>query len=170
MSTKTRFFTVWLLTLSLMGAVALTAFLSLPAKAQSRGAGPPIRLVRTTFDPLVESPALPHDLVLRAYPEGFGLYLLQFDGPIQASWKDDARRLGVQLFDYVPDYAFLAWMNEASVARAAAQPRRSRARSAWGCPIWATRSFCPSCSANKPQIPQIPRIFQSVESVVQILI
>ena len=34
--------------------------------------------------------------------------LIQFVGPIQEGWKNKIQRLGVQLFDYVPNYSFIA--------------------------------------------------------------
>jgi PKD repeat protein len=120
MSIKTRFFTAWFLAISLTGVVALAALLSRPAQAEP-GHGPLIRLARATFDPLVGLPRLPGDLTLQSLADG-GLYLVQFDGPIQAAWKDDLRRANVRLFDYVPDYAFLAWMDGSAASRAAALP------------------------------------------------
>jgi uncharacterized repeat protein (TIGR01451 family) len=83
----------------------------------------PIRLVRATFDPLVTQPDLPEGLTLQTYPaQRSGLYLVQFYGPIQKAWKTKLDRMGIQLFDYIPDYAFLAWMNEAEAAEAARLP------------------------------------------------
>lgn len=119
---RTRLFTVGLLALGLTGAIFLTASPSLPAKGEP-APGPLIHLVRATFDPLAGPPDLPHDLTLRSYPSGTsGAYLVQFDGPLQAGWKDDLRHLGVQLFDYIPDYTFLAWMDGATAARVADHP------------------------------------------------
>jgi subtilisin family serine protease len=120
---RTRSFDIRFLILGLITVLALISVLSsAPAQAEPQRAYP-IRLVRATFDPLVDLPELPDNLILSAYPAGQpGLYLLQFDGPIQPGWKDDLSRLGVQLYDYVPDFAFLAWMDGAAAARAAAHP------------------------------------------------
>ena len=35
-------------------------------------------------------------------------YLVQFEGPVQESWKSSLQALGVRLYDYVPDFGFLA--------------------------------------------------------------
>jgi subtilisin family serine protease/PKD repeat protein len=109
--------------LLLIGILALAAGLALPEAQARPQRALPIRLARATFDPLVERHRLPDHLTLSAYPAGGpGLFLIQFDGPIQPDWKEDLSRLDVQLYDYIPDFAFLAWMDGAAAARAAAHP------------------------------------------------
>ena len=56
-------------------------------------------------------------LVFRAYPgDGTGYYIVQFDGPIAAIGVDDLEAAGVAVFDYIPDYAFIVKMDDASRA------------------------------------------------------
>jgi subtilisin family serine protease len=115
-------FNVWGLAATLAGAAVLIAFLSPFIHAEAEP-GPLVRLVRASFDPLLGAPDFPEDLTLQAYPDGgSGVYAVQFEGPIQASWKDELSRLGIQWVDYVPEYAFLAWMDGATAARAAVHP------------------------------------------------
>ena len=37
-----------------------------------------------------------------------GLFLIQFEGPVQAAWSETLRDRGVTLVRYVPDHAFIA--------------------------------------------------------------
>jgi len=54
-----------------------------------------IHLQRATFDPLAETPALPANLSLSAYPgAGEGYYLVQFHGPILPEWKQALQKQG----------------------------------------------------------------------------
>ena len=85
-------------------------------------AGPPLRLAAGTFDPL--QAAAPNSatqaLQITAYPdEGLGYYLVQFQGPIHTAEVDALRAAGVDVFDYVPDFAFIVKMD--NVARAAVE-------------------------------------------------
>ena len=77
-----------------------------------------LRLRFATFDPLAGEPAMPAGLHLDAYPaEGQGAYIVQFKGPIREAWKEQVRSLGGRVMDYLPDYAFLVWMDGAARAR-----------------------------------------------------
>ena len=72
-----------------------------------------IRLGRTHFDPLRVIPdkeaSVPE---IQAYPKGEkGYYIVQFDGPIRSSWKRALKETGVEIFDYIPDFAFIARMD-----------------------------------------------------------
>jgi subtilisin family serine protease len=60
------------------------------------------------FDPQIGEPWIPTDL--RMSPEVLqkDYYILQFSAPIEPSWKDEVTDLGVELLDYVPDFAFIA--------------------------------------------------------------
>ncbi len=72
-------------------------------------APPLIRLKRLTFDPLQPPPDLPA-------PAGeSGLYIVQFSGPVRPAWKEQVLALGARLYDYIPDFAFLAWLEEGMV-------------------------------------------------------
>ncbi len=65
-----------------------------------RASGERIRLKTSDFDPLaVSRPAVVHDAV--------DYYILQFTGPVEEGWKTGAQALGIELLDYVPDFAFI---------------------------------------------------------------
>jgi subtilisin family serine protease len=81
--------------------------------------GPYIYLTSYTFDPLSEPTphSLPTDLTLSGYPPGEeGYYLLQFYGPIQPTWKEAIVAAGAQVFDYIPDFAFIVKMDDSTKA------------------------------------------------------
>jgi subtilisin family serine protease len=81
-----------------------------PAGAQWEGdtAPPEIRLRAATFDPLIHAPGGAAPTAATAPP--VDLYLVQFRGPIRTAWKDGVAAAGAELFDYIPDYAFVARM------------------------------------------------------------
>ena len=87
----------------------------LPLAAGVAG-GPYIRLKYATFDPLVGEPALPSDLRTISRPGQTGYYLVQFDGPIQPSW-----RAGLEAMEYIPDFAFLVRATPETADKAAHQ-------------------------------------------------
>ena len=71
-----------------------------------------LRLKYATFDPRAGWPHLPESLSVDAYPgDGEGAYIVQFRGPIQDGWKEQITSLGGRVIDYLPDYAFLVWMD-----------------------------------------------------------
>ncbi len=98
-------------------AIAVAALgLGLPlAVAQNPGPiGLPIRLKAATFDPLRGEPALRAALRhpgLQA--DERGIYLVQFTGPFEASWKAAVAAAGGDLLEYVPDFAFKTRMSPA---------------------------------------------------------
>jgi hypothetical protein len=83
------------------------------------GQRPYIHLTSYTFDPLSEATPyfLSADLALSGYPAGEeGYYLLQFQGPIQPAWKEAIVAAGAQILDYIPDFAFVVKMDDATKA------------------------------------------------------
>ncbi len=79
-----------------------------------------IYLAIGSFDPLFQtSPVdLPQELTLQRYPEdGTGYYLLQFKGPVLQKWKEEVASAGVDIFDYIPQFAFLVKMDSLSRRR-----------------------------------------------------
>ncbi|GAH64497.1 unnamed protein product, partial [marine sediment metagenome] len=94
------------------------------AKAAAAAAEPPrIRLAAGEFDPLsVAAPrAIPAELALAEYPAGVeGYCLVQFQGPIKKQWKDALLASGAAIFDYIPDYTFVAKMDSQTKAKVAA--------------------------------------------------
>jgi subtilisin family serine protease len=100
----------------------LSLLLVVRASAQAdRPAAPLIRLRAATFDPVLGEPRLPAALTLDDYPAGQpGPFIVQFAGPVQPAWKQQVLDAGARLLDYVPDYAFVAWMDQAARQRVAA--------------------------------------------------
>jgi serine protease AprX len=80
----------------------------------------PIRLRVGTFTPSKgELPALPNDLAnARTAANGSAVYLLQFRGAVQQSWKAKLQSLGAEVLDYIPENAFKVRMNAALAAQA----------------------------------------------------
>ena len=70
-----------------------------------------IRLKADTFDPLKEEPAIPAALKLTT-PNNY--YLIQCNGPIQPEWITMLREKGVKILGYIPDYAYVVRMSEAT--------------------------------------------------------
>ncbi len=75
-----------------------------------------IHLGTAHFDPLDQQPAQISGLsTIQTYTEETaGYYIVQFDGPIQPDWKTTLKQAGVEIFDYVPEYAFIVRMPSAT--------------------------------------------------------
>lgn len=76
-----------------------------------------LRLASGEFDPLVEPvpTTMPDGLTIQAYEPGHeGYYIVQFDGPVTEAAKASLQRAGVQVFDYLPAFAFVVKMDEAT--------------------------------------------------------
>jgi hypothetical protein len=74
-----------------------------------------IRFASGEFDPLMKSgpDRLAERSVTKTFAQGeTGYYLVQFDGPIRAKQKKKLKKLGAQVFDYLPDFAFIVKMND----------------------------------------------------------
>jgi len=77
-----------------------------------------LRLKYATFDPLDGEPDMPPNLRLDAYAKaGAAAYIVQFRGPIEEEWPAQIEFLGARLVDYIPDYAFLVWMDGQAQAK-----------------------------------------------------
>ena len=79
-----------------------------------------IYLAIGSFDPLFQtSPVdLPQELTLQSYPgDGTGYYILQFKGPVLQKWKEEVASAGVEIFEYIPQFAFLVKMDSLSRRR-----------------------------------------------------
>jgi uncharacterized membrane protein len=105
-------------------AIALLVLLLLVAPAQALGTAggdgaggggvhgavdaPSLLYLRAgVFDPLtdpVPGPSFLHSRSTHPY------YVVQFDGPVMPTWREDVEALGVVLLGYLPDDAFYAWM------------------------------------------------------------
>ncbi len=81
-----------------------------------------IHLRSGAFDPLLETPPPLPNLPARALAGGQpGLWLVQFDGPIQDDWYQAMLEAGLNVVTYVPDGAYLVWGQETATARLAAK-------------------------------------------------
>ena len=88
-----------------------------PLTATMKGKSIKLRVASGAFDPLLEPgpDELTKRLAIHAYAQGEkGYYIVQFDGPIRAKQKKKLRKLGAQVLDYLPDFAFIVKMNDAS--------------------------------------------------------
>lgn len=93
--------------------VALVLFLGIgPAisRAQQKD-GPYIYLQYARFDPLLKDPKFPLQGLPSPPLAGQSTYLLQFTGPVQEVWKETVKNAGVELYGYIPDYAFISRMD-----------------------------------------------------------
>jgi hypothetical protein len=98
-----------------VGALLLSVLLLASAQqlaAQSSDA-PHIRLKSRTFDPHART-ALAATPAQANTANQHGLFLIQFNGPVQEAWKTAVQQTGVRLYGYVPDYTFIARLNKAT--------------------------------------------------------
>jgi subtilisin family serine protease len=74
---------------------------------------PPIKLKAVQFSPgRGQFPNLPRGLTVQRYRPGLrGYYIVQFQGPVQESWKAQVEATGAELLDYIPDFAFKVRMS-----------------------------------------------------------
>lgn len=94
-----------------------------PSQADSSPPSPPlIRLEGATFDPLAEEPDISSMPRLSAQAGRLATYLVQFIGPVQEKWKIGVETTGARLYGYVPDFAFIARMEPATVEQVEALP------------------------------------------------
>ncbi len=88
-----------------------------------------IRLNSHHFDPLINIPA-DHisNKISRMKKQKTGdsdrpeYYIVQFDAPIQKSWKKALQAEGAKIFDYVPDFAFIIRLTADSEQKIRALP------------------------------------------------
>ncbi|MBN1872995.1 MAG: S8 family serine peptidase [Anaerolineae bacterium] len=84
-----------------------------------------VYLAREAFDPL-QTPAEVSKSVNVMKPkvvtESNGIYIVQFTGPVQSAWKQAVLDAGGKLGDYVPDYAFLTYLDARAKSAVASLP------------------------------------------------
>ncbi len=98
---------------------------STPAPPDAVVAESPLRLAGTSFDPLstTASDNVANELQISSYPgDGTGYYIVQFKGPIGASDLGALETIGAEIFDYIPDFAFIVKLNSTSLAAAGQMP------------------------------------------------
>jgi subtilisin family serine protease len=104
-------------TVALLPAIAIGPLgLGLPVAVAQRTATAElrIRLKAANFDPLRGEPALAAGLRHRGLGAAErGTYIVQFVGPIEASWKAALTAAGAEPLEYLPDFAFKVRMRPA---------------------------------------------------------
>ena len=106
-------------TISILAAFLIVLFL-IPVITLYTSAAPepaPIRLKYATFQPSKgEKPEIPPGLSIAenaSSNKGYFYYIVQFAGPVEESWKSDLAGLGVEILEYIPDFAFKVRMPSA---------------------------------------------------------
>jgi uncharacterized repeat protein (TIGR01451 family) len=83
-----------------------------PSSTYQTQNSPDIYLAYATFDPLISMPSTPSNLTYSSEEiSASGTYILQFNAPVREEWKAALIELGVRIGDYIPDYAFLVYMD-----------------------------------------------------------
>ena len=101
-----------------MLVAAILIILVVPGVTQAKtSSGPQIYLQYASFDPLSGEPYVPSAQRMSITALDTATYLLQFSGPVREEWKAAVMQAGVRLYDYVPDYAFIAQMDVAAAAK-----------------------------------------------------
>lgn len=81
-------------------------------------AEPRLKFETATFDPVSGIPQIGiFANKSEIGPDGKGYYIVQFQGPIVDEWKAAVESAGVELLDYIPDFAFSARAGEASALK-----------------------------------------------------
>ena len=120
---KTRSTSIWFALLIMLALTTISIWPVAARETQPEAAGQSVmlRLKYATFDPLQGEPKLPPVLHTDAHRgTGEGAYIVQFNGPIQEAWTDQVRALGGRVMDYLPDFAYLVWMDGATREQVAA--------------------------------------------------
>src|SRR3989338_1644311 len=79
-----------------------------------------IRLRSYQFDPSSGEPSISDDLKIAKYrKDERGFYIVQFKGPVKEAWKEKIRQLGVKLYPYIPNNAFIVKMDPEQKAQVA---------------------------------------------------
>ena len=88
------------------------------AGSQPQQRGVAIRLKAGMINPGA-APALAPGLAPSERAGQRGYYIVQFRGPVQQAWKDQAAAQGAELIEYLPDFAFKARMSPAEARQVA---------------------------------------------------
>ncbi len=65
-----------------------------------------IGLTTYAFDTRYGEPSIPDELRINSY-SGDGLHIVQFIGPVTEAWLDDVAALGIEVYGYLPNFAFI---------------------------------------------------------------
>jgi subtilisin family serine protease len=83
-----------------------------------------IKLNYASFDPLYQLPALPSNIPLAPIttPDQENLYIVQFNSAILNFWRQQILNIGGEIYDYIPDNAYLVKLTGDEVSKVKAQP------------------------------------------------
>lgn len=116
----------WAAVLRAIVVVMCLVGLSAPAsrvEADEPGDALFIHLQAGSFDPLTASPSILPELSYNALEiEQAGTYLLQFSGPVLDEWKAAVEAAGGLIGPYIPDYAFLVYLDGAAKSAVSSLP------------------------------------------------
>ncbi len=118
---------VWkaLLRCALIVLTLMQGFSFSQAVAQTPAAGEDfsIYLAQSTFDPLQSLPEVPRSLAYSAAEAAAnGVYIVQFEGPIEDAWLERLVTAGGHVGPYLPNYAFVVKLDAASLSRVSGMP------------------------------------------------
>lgn len=94
-------------------ALFIVFLVAISIAVRGSGVAPPlVKLAGFEFDPLKGEPGIPPGLDVApredAAPPAVSEWVVQFRGPVMEQWKDAVTQVGLKLYDYIPEYAFLA--------------------------------------------------------------
>jgi hypothetical protein len=128
--------------LPILALALLSLLLSAVAGAQERAPRSPLRLQTATFDPLYDGE--PAAALAGAPDPAAGDYVIvQFVGPVEPAWVEQAEALGVELLGYLPENAYAARVAPADLARL-----RSLPAVRWVGPYRAAYKLAPALAAG----------------------
>ncbi len=111
-----RFSVVIVLVLMLISSLQLGGTLGWTSNEEElnwrlRDNGPvEIKLKSAVFDP-VENGSTMASLNTISSSSGTGYYIVQFPGPIENEWLETLQSSGIEIIEYIPDYAYLVGIN-----------------------------------------------------------
>jgi subtilase family protein len=103
------------------------------------------------------APRLPDSGVLSGYPGGEGLYVLQFEAPLDDEWTAEIEKAGLLYVSYLPYNAVLVYGSQSAVARAAALPQ-----------IQWSSLYHPAFRARPVDLPSSDRVERYVVQLVDV--
>lgn len=112
---------VFLILLITLLALMLSGTIS---QAQDGDSSSPIPLYLKSYTFTTDAPPqLPSNLSIDRFPPGSNnYYIVQFQGPIQAQWRKQLRGHGIEILEYIPDFAYKVRMNPRQLAAVKRMP------------------------------------------------
>ena len=74
------------------------------------------------FDTRYGEPSIPQDLKIKDYEGEDGIYIVQFKGPIYSHYRDFLNSIGVKIYLYIPNYAYLVHAKKEDIPKIKEQP------------------------------------------------